>query len=130
MILSSVNSKNSTKFLTQSKLKEFNVLSDETEPFGGTNLAPNPMDLLNASLSSCTAMYLRYVAEENKIDIGEIDIRVKIVQTESKNFEFKREIRFEHSITKEQKELFMVSAAKTPVTRVIAQGNHVETKIY
>lgn len=127
--LSLVRTLNNKKYLTESKVRGFKIDSDEPQTIGGTNLAPSPVDLLNAALSSCTAMFLRNITSKESIDVGKISIKIKITRNEDKSFHFDRKISFEKKINDSQKELLLRLSDKTPITRALKSNNKISTDI-
>jgi uncharacterized OsmC-like protein len=56
---------------------EFTIAVDEPESVGGTGAAPQPTDLLLASLASCFTLALVYSAAKRAIPLS--DVRVDVV---------------------------------------------------
>ncbi len=57
----------------------FEIVVDEPESSGGTNTGPQPTDLLLASISSCFALAMAYVANKRGIEL--LGLEVKAVGT-------------------------------------------------
>lgn len=127
--LSLIRTSNNKKYLTESKVRGFKIDSDEPQTIGGTGLAPSPVDLLNAALSSCTAMYLRNKANKEPIDTGVISVKIKVTRNEDKSFHFDRKISFENKINDLQKELLLKFSEKTPITKALKGNNTISTQI-
>ena len=127
--LSLVKTTNIKKLFTISKVRQFTINSDEPWISNGTDLAPSPFDLLNASLASCTAIFIRLFAQKNNINIGEISIKIKIKKNENNGFLFERSISFENQISNRHKDLILVAVRDTPVTKIIRLSQPIETKI-
>lgn len=127
--LSLVKTTNIKKLFTISKVRQFTINSDEPLNSNGTDLAPSPFDLLNASLASCTAIFIRLFAQKNNINIGEISIKIKIKKNENNGFLFERSISFENQISNRHKDLILVAVRDTPVTKIIRLSQPIETKI-
>jgi putative redox protein len=127
--LSLVKTTNIKKLFTISKVRQFTINSDEPLNSNGTDLAPSPFDLLNASLASCTAIFIRLFAQKNNINIGEISIKIKIKKNENNGFLFERSISFENQISNRDKDLILVAVRDTPVTKIIRLSQPIETKI-
>ena len=47
------------QFITENKIREFTTIVDEPIDKGGQNIAPTPLELLGASLASCTIITLQ-----------------------------------------------------------------------
>jgi putative redox protein len=128
--ISLIKSENLSPHLyTTSKVRGFEINSDEPENHGGENRAPAPFDLLNAALSSCTSIYLRIQAGISKIDIGTVLVKIKITRNTDKSFHFDRKITFKNNIKEEYKLFLLEKANLTPVTLVLKKGNTINTVI-
>lgn len=127
--MSLVKTTNIKKLFTISKVRQFTINSDEPLNSNGTDLAPSPFDLLNASLASCTAIFIRLFAQKNNINIGEISIKIKIKKNENNGFLFERSISIENQISNRHKDLILVAVRDTPFTKIIRLSQPIETKI-
>lgn len=127
--ISLVKTLNIEKLFTSSKVRQFTINSDEPLTSHGTDSAPTPFDLLNASLASCTAIYLRLFAQRNSIDVGEISLKIKIKKTENDGFLFERTISFSNIISGSENELILEAVKETPVTKIIINSQQIKTII-
>ncbi|MCF7976483.1 MAG: bifunctional alpha/beta hydrolase/OsmC family protein [Chromatiaceae bacterium] len=53
------------------------LLADEPESAGGTDLGPNPYELLLMALGACTSMTLRMVASRKRLALDDIEVRLR-----------------------------------------------------
>ncbi|MEA3643710.1 MAG: bifunctional alpha/beta hydrolase/OsmC family protein [Lamprobacter sp.] len=53
------------------------LLADEPETAGGTDLGPNPYELLLMALGACTSMTLRMVASRKRLALDDIEVRLR-----------------------------------------------------
>jgi putative redox protein len=102
------------------------ILGDEpeTQP-GGRNLGPSPYDLLTAALGECTAMTIRWYAEQQAWPLEHVEVRL----THRKGGEgaanarqdvFTKEIRLTGpDLTAEQHAKLIEIAARCPVQRTL-----------
>jgi putative redox protein len=127
--LSLVKSSNSKDYFTLSTVRQFTVVSDEPIGIEGTDLGPSPFDLLNISLASCTAMYIRKQAKKRQIDIGEINVKIKISKGEEEAFLFERIISFENKLSQGEKLFLEEESKNTPVTKIITNSQQIKTII-
>jgi putative redox protein len=54
----------------------FELVVDEPEVHGGTGTGPQPTDLLLASVSSCIALSMAFVARKRGVDLPDLDVTV------------------------------------------------------
>ena len=55
---------------------EFRLVVDEPESVGGSNLGPQPTELLLASISSCFTLALAYAANKRSLELSAITVDV------------------------------------------------------
>ncbi len=68
--------RNGGKFRHDIDIREHEMAADEPKDHGGDDSAPNPQELLAASLASCTAITMEMYAERKGWDIGEVVVDV------------------------------------------------------
>ena len=68
------HSENPTK--TVVKARTFNMIIDEPEDLGGTNDGPNPVEYVLAALSGCLNVMCHVVANEMKINLKGVEIKI------------------------------------------------------
>lgn len=66
------------KYLTTIQTGEHGFIADEPASEGGTNLGPDPFELLAASLASCTTITLRMYIERKGWQVGKIETTIGI----------------------------------------------------
>lgn len=57
--------------------EDHQLIADEPLSAGGSNLGPNPYELLLASLGACTSMTMRMYASRKKLDLDNIGVTLK-----------------------------------------------------
>jgi uncharacterized OsmC-like protein/predicted alpha/beta hydrolase family esterase len=65
------------KFLRGMFTPSHQAMSDEPLSVGGKNLGPSPYDLLLMALGACTSMTLRMYANHKKLDLQDIEVRLR-----------------------------------------------------
>ena len=55
---------------------DFEIVVDEPESVGGTNLGPQPTDLFLASIASCFTLAIAYSAKKRAIELGSLKVDV------------------------------------------------------
>lgn len=53
----------------------FALVVDEPEQYGGTNLGPQPTELLLASIASCFTLAIAYAAQKQSIELDSLSVR-------------------------------------------------------
>jgi putative redox protein len=107
-------------FTHEIDVREHRIKTDEPRDNGGDDEAPNPQELLAASLASCTAITVEMYAKRKGWDIGEIEVEAEYTPAErGAPTRFKLVVRLPKSLTDEQVERLSVIAAKCPIHRAL-----------
>ncbi|WP_111642470.1 bifunctional alpha/beta hydrolase/OsmC family protein [Marinimicrobium alkaliphilum] len=104
--------------------------ADEPKDKGGSNLGPNPYDLLLMSLGACTSMTLRMYANHKKLAIDNLHVRLKhrrihaddCADCEGQNgmvTEIERDVSYEGELSEEQHDRLLQIADKCPVHKTL-----------
>jgi putative redox protein len=112
--------RNGGKFRHEIEVREHEMLADEPKDHGGEDVAPNPQELLAASLASCTAITMEMYAERKGWDIGEVvvDVDYEPAQRGSPT-KFEMVVKLPKELPEDQREKLMQIAAKCPVHRTL-----------
>jgi uncharacterized OsmC-like protein/esterase/lipase len=113
-------------------------LADEPVNVGGLDSGPGPYDLLLASLGACTSMTLRLYAENKKLPLDRVAVRLthnKIHAEDCLNCETKegmldridRNITLEGALSAEERKRLMEIADKCPVHRTLKSEIEIRT---
>lgn len=96
------------------------LISDEPEELGGQGSGPTPLDLLAASLASCTAITVQMYADRKGWDIGDIEVEAEYEPAErGRPTRFSMVLRLPEGLDPEQRERLEIIAAKCPVHRTL-----------
>jgi putative redox protein len=96
------------------------VVADEPKDNGGDDSGPSPLELLAASLASCTAVTMEMYAQRKGWEIGEVvvDVDYEPAQRGSPT-RFRLDIRMPKELPDDQRERLLQIAAKCPVHRTL-----------
>jgi len=102
------------------KIRRHVVVADEPEDNGGDDSGPSPLELLAASLASCTAVTMEMYAQRKGWQIGEVvvDVGYEPAQRGSPT-RFTLDIRMPKELPDDQRERLLQIAAKCPVHRTL-----------
>jgi putative redox protein len=101
-------------------VREHHLAADEPQDAGGDDDAPNPQELLAASLASCTAITMEMYAKRKGWDIGDVEVIAEYSPAERGTpTKFELVLRLPKELPEEQVERLKVIAAKCPVHRTL-----------
>lgn len=100
---------------------------DEPVSAGGKDLAPSPYDYLLAALGECTAMTLRWVANQQKWPLERVEVVVTHEKRDRKDYFTKKVIIHGNQLTEEQRQKLMDASNKCPVNRTLTSGVSIES---
>ncbi len=107
-------------FTHEIDVREHRIKADEPRDLGGDDAAPNPQELLAASLASCTAITVEMYAKRKGWDIGDIEVEAEYTPAErGAPTRFKLLLRLPKSLSPEQVERLTAIAAKCPIHRAL-----------
>ncbi len=113
-------------------------LADEPVPFGGLDTGPGPYDLLLAGLGACTSMTIRLYADNKKLPLERVTVRLahnKIHATDCENCETRegmidridRNITFDGDLDAATRKRLLEIADKCPVHRTLTSEINIRT---
>jgi putative redox protein len=101
-------------------VRDHELLADEPRDSGGDDEAPNPQELLAASLASCTAITMEMYAKRKGWEIGDIEVEAEFTPAERGcPTRFKLTLRLPDGLAEDQVERLRAIAAKCPVHRTL-----------
>jgi putative redox protein len=108
------------RFTHDVEIRDHHVTADEPEQNGGNDTGPSPLELLAASLASCTAITIEMYAKRKGWEIGElvVDVNYEPAQRGSPT-RFALEVRLPKELPEEQRERLMQIATRCPVHRAL-----------
>ncbi|KQS41919.1 OsmC family protein [Pedobacter sp. Leaf194] len=104
------------------------IVVDEPIELGGTHKGFAPKGLLMASLASCVAITLRMYIDRKGWEVDKIDVEVNI-SVENAETIFLEEITCTGQLTDEQKLRLEDIASKCPVSKILAAGHDIRSKV-
>ncbi len=102
------------------KIRDHQFIVDEPAERGGDDAGPSPLELLAASLASCTAITMEMYAQRKGWDVGDVEVMVDYTPAERGcPTRFNLVMRFPDTLSDEMVERLRVIAAKCPVHRTL-----------
>jgi putative redox protein len=103
---------------------------DEPVDRGGADEGPSPLELLAASIASCTAVTLSMYANRKGWDLGQVEVECEYAPGERGSpTQFNIVVRIPESCSEEQVDKLRVIAAKCPVHRLLDGESIFEERI-
>jgi putative redox protein len=106
------------KYRVTLKNGRHDFFADEPQKQGGSDTAPAPDELLEASLASCTAITLRMYADRKQWPLEGIDVTVKLERIDGKTV-FTKTIHCIGNVDEEQKKRLLQIAETCPVSKTL-----------
>jgi putative redox protein len=127
-------------FLTEILSGKHHLLADEPEYAGGSNLGPNPYDLLLASLGACTGMTLRMYADRKQWPLKEVKVYLEHEKRHAKDCEdcdnpkskldhIDKKIELDGDLDQAQKERLLEISTRCPVHRTLSSEIRIESSM-
>ena len=119
----------SENYLMKIKTTNHTVMVDEPESIGGSNQYPNPAQYLLSALASCTAITIKMYADNKKLNVGEINVDVKMKEVISSGKTIKKimkAVQFENPLEEDQIERLLTIGSKCPISKLLEQPIEME----
>ena len=114
----------SKNYLMEIKTTNHTVMVDEPESIGGSDQYPNPAQYLLSALASCTAITIKMYADNKKLNVGEINVDVKMKEVISSGKAIKKivkAVQFENPLEDDQIERLLTIGSKCPISKLLEQ---------
>ncbi len=127
-------------YYTEIKAGGHNLIADEPEKLGGSNLGSSPYDLLMAALGSCTAITLRMYADRKQWHLDEVNIYLNHQKVHAADCEscpertgsidhVERIIELSGHLNPSQRQRLLEIAERCPVHQSLNQPVHITTSL-
>ena len=104
--------------------------ADEPTELGGSNLGPNPYELLLSSLSSCSAITMKMYANRKQWHLESVDIKCDLVKDKPTSpSRIIRKISLTGLLDDDQKARLIQIADLCPVHKMLSAGVKIQTEL-
>jgi putative redox protein len=129
-----------TGFLQRIRARNLTFSADEPLDKGGTNLGPNPYELLLAGLGACTSITLRMYASRKEWPLDAVRVTLRHDRIHAKDCEdsekdtgvidvIDKKLELEGDLSEEQRERLLDIAAKCPVHRTLVNEIKIRSEL-
>lgn len=120
----------STAYITEIRTEKNTIIADEPVDLGGENAGLSPMELLAASLGSCTAITLRMYAERKEWDLKDVKVEVYLERDiEGNRSDIVRKIHLTGDLTERQHARLLEVANNCPMHKVLTHPIEISTEL-
>ncbi|MBT8295151.1 MAG: alpha/beta fold hydrolase [Gramella sp.] len=127
-------------FTTQIIAGNHQFIADEPIDFGGSDLGPNPYELVSSGLAACTSMTIQMYARRKKWEVKNVETHVNYSKKHADDCEncenakakidsFDREITIQGNLDEKQIKRLMEIADKCPVHKTLSSQAQIHTKM-
>lgn len=104
------------------------LISDEPREIGGDDLGPDPHELLDAALASCTALTLNLYARRKGMLLANVEVEVSHSEADGV-YRMRRDVRLTGALSDEQRNRMLEIANKCPVHRTLMGRFEIDTRL-
>lgn len=112
--------------IAEMKVRNHTFISGLVEKLGGHDEAPNPHELLEASLAACTILTAQMYASRRSYKLESTDVIVKIV-SEGSETQISREVSFKGDLSPEEKAKLFEIVEKCPIHNLLQSHVSIST---
>lgn len=127
-------------FRTEIQSGSHRLIADEPLDVGGTDLGPNPYDLLLSALAACTVMTLRMYADHKGIPLTAVGVSLSHRKIHAQDCEdcasksgridrIERSLQLEGDLTEAQRQRMTEIASRCPVHRTLTSETVIRTQL-
>lgn len=107
--------------------------ADISAALGSTDRAPDPHDLLDSALASCTALTLELYIRRKQLAVSDLQVSIGHVETRNAqgevHYQLQRKLHIEGELSDEERQRLLEIADKCPIHRVLSGEISIESQL-
>jgi putative redox protein len=104
------------------------LISDTAREIGGDDLGPDPHELLDAALASCTALTLNLYARHKGMRLANVEVEVDHAESEGV-YRIRRDIRLTGELAEDERNRLLEIANRCPVHRTLMGRFEIDSRL-
>jgi putative redox protein len=105
------------------------LVSDVKPALGGTDLGPDPHEILEAALGACTTMTVQMYADRKGWKLESCDTQIKFIREDAEAIVIERNIELKGELDESQKQRLFEIAEKCPIHKVLSRGVQIQSQM-
>jgi putative redox protein len=107
--------------------------ADIAEPLGGSDLAPDPHELLDSALAACTLLTLELYIRRKQLAVTHLAVQVEHVEGKSADgkplYQLQRKLSVEGELSDAERQRLLEIAARCPIHRLLEGEVRIATEV-
>lgn len=118
------------KYRTLIETDDHHFIADEPVNLGGSDLGPNPGELLSAALAACTSITVKMYAERKEWNLEEVIVEVDYERDAKTNTtKFIKKVELIGDLTEDEKQKLYEISARCPIHRILENPIELESEL-
>lgn len=111
------------------EIRQHKVVTGLSTQNGGLDEGPNPHELIEAALTSCTILTCEMYAQRKKMNLVNTFVSTKIISETKEGAVIQRTLKFEGDLTQEDRDKLVEIADKCPIHRLLQGKIEIQTTL-
>lgn len=124
-----IHASRKNRFQVEAKIRNHDLILDLEKNLGGDDTGPNPHELVEVALATCTIQTCLLYANRKEWPLNNVDVEVEITSETRELTTFARKIRFGGPLSPEQITRLSEIADKCPIHRMLRGQVSIETSV-
>lgn len=107
--------------------------ADIDKTLGGTDLAPDPHELLDSALAACTLLTLELYIRRKQLAVSQLAVQVEHVEGKGEDgqplYQLQRKLRIEGELSDAERQRLLEIAGRCPIHRILEGEVRIATEL-